>query len=264
MRRLFAALRFLTIVPLPGSFGASGEDLSRCAPMFPVVGIMLGAFCGALAWSLSLISPPLLTAACVVATMLAFSGALHMDGLSDTADGFFSSRPKERILEIMKDSRVGAMGVIAIVCTLMLKFASLASLTGPALWTAAFLAPLAGRCVMVLQMATLPYIRPGGLGSVFDRGSVRLAAVFAAGVLVIVNCGILAGVAWLVSGEKALLSALVGGLAVSVAAVVTALAFSWYCHRKIGGATGDTYGASCELGETATMIAMAMWTFSIR
>ena len=264
MNRLFAALRFLTILPLPGTRGTASDDLARSVPMFPLVGLLLGLLAGAVAWGLSMIAPPLLAAAGVVAAMLAFSGGLHMDGLSDTADGFLSSRPRERIVEIMKDSHVGAMGVIVIVCTLLIKFAALASLPGQFLWAAAFLAPLCGRCVMVLQMAMLPYIRPNGLGSVFNRRSLNLAAVGAVILLTAASCSIFACSSLHDANVKNMLLAGVGGLAVVTAAVVSALAFSFYCYRKIGGATGDTYGAACELGELVTVVALAIWTFSVR
>ena len=127
MKALFAALRFLTILPIPGNWGTAEEDIAE-VPFFPVVGLLLGAVAAAAAEGAAPFAPPMLPAVGIVIVLLGFSGCLHLDGLADTADGFLSSRSREQILEIMKDSRTGAMGVTAIVCLLLLKFASLASL----------------------------------------------------------------------------------------------------------------------------------------
>ena len=175
MKPLFAAIRFLTILPIPGDWGTAEEDLARSVPWFPVIGLLLGAIAAAAAWGLSFVAPPMVTAAVVVVLLLSFSGCLHADGLADSADGMLSSRPRERILEIMKDSHTGAMGVIAIACVLLLKFAALASLPAERLWPAVLLMPLAGRCAIVVQMSLLPYARPDGLANVFYRRPTRLA-----------------------------------------------------------------------------------------
>ena len=184
----------------------------------------------------------MLAAAVLVVVLLSFSGCLHLDGLADTADGFLSSRPRERILEIMKDSHIGAMGVIAIVCLLLLKFASLASLPAATLWPAVLLMPLAGRCAIVVHMALLPYARPSGLGAIFYRRRPRWAAVWAAAVLAVVCTAFLG---W-------------RGLLLWAVCMAVTGAFSVYVYRKIGGATGDTFGAVCEIVEAVPAIVFAM------
>lgn len=211
-------------------------------PWFPIIGLLLGAAAAGLAWVLSMWAPSLLVAAVLVVVLLSFSGCLHLDGLADTTDGFLSSRPRERILEIMKDSHVGAMGVIAIACLLLLKFASLASLPAGTLWPAVLLMPLAGRCAIVVQMALLPSARPSGLGAIFYRRRPRWAAVWAAGVLAAVSVGILG---W-------------RGLMVWVVCMGGTAALSAYAYRKIGGATGDTFGAVCEIVEAVPAIVLAI------
>ena len=243
MRRFLAAVRFLTILPLPGTWGTAEADLAGSVPFFPVVGLLLGGVAAAAAWGLSLGVPPLVAGATIVILLIAFSGGLHMDGLSDTADGFLSSRPRERVLEIMKESHVGAMGVIAIVGVLLMKFAALASLGQSDLWRAALLMPLAGRCAVVVQMAAIPYVRPQGLGAAFSKGRPRLAAVLAAAVL--------GAAGWGVLGTR--------GLCVAGVCIAASLAFAAYCYRKIGGATGDTYGAGCEIVEVVPPLTLAAW-----
>jgi adenosylcobinamide-GDP ribazoletransferase len=241
MKPLLAAIRFLTILPVPGAWGTAEEDLARSVPWFPLIGLLLGAAAAGLAWVMSCTAPPMLAAAAIVCVLLGFSGCLHLDGLADTADGFLSSRPRQRILEIMKDSHIGAMGVIAIACVLLLKFAAMASLSAAALWPAVLVMPLAGRCAIVVQMALLPYARPDGLGAIFYQRQSRWAAVWAAGVLAAVGLGILG---W-------------RGLAVWAVCMAVTAAFSVYAYRKIGGATGDTFGAVCEIVEAVPAIILA-------
>jgi adenosylcobinamide-GDP ribazoletransferase len=245
MKQLLAALRFLTILPIPGSWGTGEDDLARSVPWFPVVGLLLGAAGGAAAWALSLVVPPMLAAAATVIVLLSFSGCLHLDGLSDTADGFLSSRSRERVLEIMKDSHIGAMGVIAIVCVLLMKFASLVSLPG-ATWPAVMLMPLAGRCALVWHMALLPYARPDGLGAVFYRRRPRWAAAWATVVLGAVAFGVLG----------------IEGLVIWAVCLAMTLVLSAYVHRKIGGATGDTLGAVCEIIEVVPAVTLAIERFA--
>lgn len=243
MKRLLAAIRFLTILPLPGTWGTAEADLARSAPFFPVVGILLGALAALLAWAASPVAPPMVASAGIVVLLLGFSGGFHLDGLADTADGLLSSKPRDRVLEIMKDSRVGAMGVMAIVCVLLLKFASLASLRQEYLWRAALLMPLAGRCAIVVQMALLSYVRPGGLGAVFYASRPYLAAMEAV-VVLLVAC-------WIVLGT--------GGLVVAGLSIVVALGLAAYYRHKIGGATGDTFGAACEIVEIVPALTLALW-----
>jgi len=242
MRSLVAALRFLTILPIPGSWGSTEDDLARSATWFPVVGLLLGAVAAGFAMVLPMVAPPLVCAGTMVVVLTGFSGGMHLDGLSDAADGLLSSRPRERILEIMKDSHIGAMGVMAIVGTLLLKFAALASPSAGGLWATALVMPLAGRCAIVVQLALLPYARASGLAGIFYRRRNRLTSLWAAALLAAVACGVLG---W-------------RGLAVGAASVGVAIVFSAYVYRKIGGATGDTLGAVCEIVELVPALVLVL------
>ncbi len=214
--------------------------------MFPLVGATIGAVIGALAWGFAFIFPQPVTAILLVVVMWGISGGLHMDGLSDTADGFFSSRPKQRILEIMKDSRVGAMGVVAIVFALLCKVVCLGSLDGQLLWRSAALAVLTGRCAMLIGMVILPSANPdSGLGAMFLQKRFWWEAILAA---------VVAG------GGGFVLLGFAGLISVAIALAVVLL-FSLKCYRTIGGATGDTMGACCELAETALLLASTAHVF---
>lgn len=242
MKSFVAALRFLTILPIPGSCGTAEDELACSVGWFPLVGLLLGGTAAGAAFLLSMAAPPLVSAVVLVVLLMSFSGCLHLDGLADTADGFLSSRSRERILEIMKDSHVGAMGVIAIVGTLMLKFAALASAEGCELWAISLMMPLAGRCAIVVEMALLPNARPDGMLSVFARGRPRWSALAGVGLLLLVCC--------LASGWR--------GVVAWGASIGLALLFSAYVYRKIGGATGDTLGAACEIVEAAPALVLVL------
>ena len=243
MNSLLAAIRFLTIIPVPGNRGTDQKHLAPSLFWFPVVGTLIGGVLGGIFVFLTALIPlQQITALLAVLALLSASGGLHLDGVADCADGFFSSRPRARILEIMKDSRIGAMGVIALVFVILLKAAAFNSLPAGYLWKAVVLMPITGRCAILIMMALLPYARPeGGLGSLFYKKSNRFYAVW--------GLAFMFGAGWLVAAKQ--------GLVISAAALILALAFSWYCKRKIGGATGDTLGAVCELTETVTAIAFA-------
>jgi adenosylcobinamide-GDP ribazoletransferase len=244
MKPLLAAIRFLTIVPLPASWETDEDDLARSLSWFPVVGLLIGLAASGLTAALAREFPPLVSAVVLVIVLAGVSQALHLDGLSDTADGFLSSRPRERVLEIMRDSHIGAMGVVSIVLILLLKVASLGSMPTGDLWRAAVLMPVAGRCAILVQMAMLPYARPeGGLASIFYRGGRTGCAIGAVAAL----------------GLVGFLAARWAGLSAAGVTLVLVAVFSAYSYRRIGGATGDTLGASCELAEAATALTMAGW-----
>lgn len=233
LKPFLAALGFLSIAPLPGGLAGGEKELSSCLKFFPLVGLLMGVLFAALDRMLIACFPPLLASALLMVAMLMVSGGLHLDGLADTADGYFSARSRERMLEIMRDSRTGPMGVIAVLCVLLVKVAALASL--PLGWRAATVAlmPLAGRCALVLNLVLLPYARPSGLATIFHRQRTWSQAMWAGAVVCL--AGWLA-LSWI-------------GLGAAVASVLAACLFAVYSWRKIGGLTGDTLGAACELTE---------------
>jgi adenosylcobinamide-GDP ribazoletransferase len=243
MKRFLAALRFLTILPLPGTWGTSEADLAGSVAFFPAVGLLLGVAAAAVACGATQVAPPLVAAAAILVSLMAFSGCLHLDGLADTADAFLSSRSRERMLEIMKDSHTGAMGAAAIVMLLLTKFAALASLPTAVVWPAALLMPLAGRTAIVIHMALLPYVRPAGVGAVFYRQRPRWSALGAA--------TLLAAVSWGVLGRP--------GLVVAAACLAAMGLLAVYVRHKIQGATGDTLGAACELLELVPPLTLSVW-----
>jgi adenosylcobinamide-GDP ribazoletransferase len=240
MKPLLAAIQFLTVIPFPKSFTGGEKELEKCMPFFPVVGLLIGIIIAAFDHVMGFIFPPLPASVMTVIAMTGISGGLHMDGLADTADGFFSARPRERVLEIMRDSRTGVMGVLAVVFVIVLKVSVLISLFPPLRPGIIVLMPLAGRCSFVVMMTALPYVRrEGGLATAFGVGKSWLNVLWTSAFLL--AAGWLAG-HWM-------------GLAASFSALLMAALFSVYCFRKIGGYTGDTLGAGCEITEIIPAIA---------
>jgi adenosylcobinamide-GDP ribazoletransferase len=242
MKSLCAALGFLTVLPLPARWLGNEEDLGRCAGWFPLVGAMIGCATALLDLGLRTILPPTVVSVITVLALLAASGGLHMDGLADTADGFFSSRSRERMLEIMRDSRSGPMGVMAISGLLLLKSVTLSAVPAPLRPAAIVLMPLAGRTALTVNLTLLPYARSeGGLAGVFRP--TRRQGLLAVALLTVG--------AWLLQGNPGLITA-------AASLVVMGLLTAW-SKSKIGGFTGDTLGATCEVTELIpAMVAAAL------
>lgn len=240
MRSLLAALQFLTVIPVPVRLDE--RDFQSAPFWFPLVGLLLGGL-AVLADTLMVRTecPGLLPSILTIGWLSALTGGLHLDGLADTADGFLSARPRARVLEIMRDSRIGTMGVLALLLVLAVKVAALAELAGAMRWKALLWAPLAGRSVQVIVMSLLPYARKeGGLAAVFlnGRSNARMA---------------LAGLCLL---SSALLLFGLRSASVNLAAVVVISATaSLWSLRRIGGFTGDTLGATSEMIEAAVLVA---------
>jgi adenosylcobinamide-GDP ribazoletransferase len=250
IRPFFSALRFLTPVPVPGSWAGGERELSRSLWFFPIVGLLIGGVVAAACFGLDQILPPLAGSAIVVCLLIAASRGLHMDGLADTADGLLSSRPREQMLTIMRDSHTGAMGVVAVVCVIVVKTALLTSITPEgSRWKIALLMPLAGRCVQVVTMAAFSYAREGGgLATAFVISGARRLALPAWASVVLFAGG------WLLEGTE--------GLVAAGASIVSGFAVGLYCHRQIGGYTGDTLGATNELVECMPALVGAIWAWN--
>lgn len=165
-----------------------------------------------------------------------------MDGLADTCDGIFSARKKERMLEIMKDSRIGTNGTIAVVFDMLVRTAILASLDVAVILWVVFTGPIASRALLPLLMRLSVYARAEGMGGLF-LGKVnwnRSIAAFAGGL----------AASWLTLGLAGLLS--------FAAALLAVLLFRSYIYSKLQGMTGDTIGAANEIAEVVFALAAAV------
>ena len=235
-------MTFLTIFPLSRDLDRGPQDISNSRAFYPAVGLMMGLLLvGVEEGSSRLFSEPM-TAAFLVATMVIVTRALHLDGLMDVCDGVFGGFTTERRLEIMRDSRVGAFGVVGGVTVLLLKYGALLSLlllSEPGKEWALLLFPAISRWTMVVLLGAFPYVRTQGLGSPFHGGGIKIATTIAA-VSALAASFLLGGFA---------------GLGLFFGAVALAWLMGFAMAKALGGLTGDTYGATTEIIETAVIIA---------
>ena len=242
MNSFLIGLQFLTRIHLVRQTVWTAEDFGRSTRFFPLVGLVLGICYALAAWLLLYaLGMRSLTAALLLILPLLLTGGLHADGFMDTADGVFSGRDRARKLEIMKDSRVGAFGVVSFVMLMFVQYALLSDLAPMLFVPALFVMPIIGRLAMVLAVACFPYAREDGMGKTFadmaDRSTVVIAALTTA--ILVLPWGALAAAA-LVLGT------------------LFALLFCRIITNVLGGVTGDVYGAATVLTETLVLAVFSL------
>ena len=239
MIALLAAFQFLTILPPVVRRPFTHEELGRAVGFYPLAGLGLGAVLAALAWLSGRAFSPAVVAALVLAAWAVLTRGLHLDGWMDACDGLFGGFTPERRLEIMRDSRVGAFGVIGGVLVLLVQFAALnAAGVRPA---ALLLAPTLGRWAMAAALVAFPYARAEGLGRAMkDHARWPQAALATA---------IAGAAAWLLAGWV--------GIAVLGLAALLMWGGARFALARVPGLTGDLYGALGVAVETATLLVFA-------
>jgi adenosylcobinamide-GDP ribazoletransferase len=239
---LLRATSFLTRLPVPVPGPAQAGDLAAAAHAFPLVGAAVGALAGLaglLAAGLGL--PPALAAGVALAAQVLLTGALHEDGLADVADGLGAGRDRVRTLAVMRDSRIGSFGVLALTGSLGLRWAALAALADPYAAGAGLLAAAAASRAGAAALLLLPPARADGQGAFAGRPAVALV--------------------WIAIGWAALLALLalpagaaLAGLTTAAIAAALVAALAW---QRLAGQTGDVLGAAQQAGETAFLLALA-------
>ncbi|HEX2147989.1 MAG TPA: adenosylcobinamide-GDP ribazoletransferase [Pseudorhizobium sp.] len=248
---LARSLGFLSRIPIPSRcFDGHDGSVSRAVRVFPLAGLVIALPGGLLLWLLlEWEAQPLLAALIALTTVTLLTGALHEDGLADAADGFGGGRDREHILAIMKDSRNGSYGVIALILSFALRATALAALAAasPALSALALLsAATFSRALMVAHWRALPAARPGGVAAAAGRPEAD-ARTFALASAMLICLLLLIPVA----GLLPLLFAL-------ALATLIVFALTRHAERRIGGHTGDTIGASQQVGEIVFLTALAL------
>jgi len=237
LTRILAALALLTRIPVRRPF--STKELAQATPFLPVIGALVGVAQVFVLRLLAPFLPPLLLSVSLLAVAACLTGALHLDGLADTADGFGGGHSREETLRIMRDPAIGTYGAVAVMLMLMARASALSTLierraAGPFL----LLAPALSRWTMVALGHALSYARPedglGSLAGTVTRRQLALATAITAAVSVAAR-GQYAIAAW--------------GAAIGVT-VICGRIFA----RRLGGFTGDTLGANSELTEAAVLV----------
>jgi len=237
IRKLVYALRFMTILPIPWRENEDLVQVSRSSSMFPLVGLFIGALLWLTGQAGSYFFSESATAFLQTTMWVLLTGGLHLDGLSDTFDGLGCRRDREKTLEVMKDSRLGAFGALSLILQVGLKFVFIQELNrlGPLL---ILIPPVTGRWGQLISIYSFPSARKDGMGRFF-REHIRHLEVFFGLICTVVIC------LWLMSWTGLVLLILHG-----VFVYLISLAIS----RKLGGLTGDVYGLVCETGESVTLI----------
>jgi cobalamin 5'-phosphate synthase/cobalamin synthase len=236
VRALLTAFAFLTRIPVPGAASFDGDDVARSAEWFPLVGMVLGGMYSVAALVFRNHLPSLVCAALLILLDVLLTGALHFDGLADTADGFGGGKSIEDKLRIMRDHVIGSYGGVALALVVVLKVSAYSVILKQGDWLKVLvLIPGLGRWSILLMTAALPYARqsPSAI-----QGMGRRSLVFGS-VLMLAGTGVALSMR--------------GWIAMAVVMAVSA-GFGLYCKRQIRGITGDTLGANLQLCESAALL----------
>jgi len=261
MRSLRLAVSLFTVIPVGGDAELREGDAVRAVLWMPVVGLLLGLGGAGVMLGVDAggFGGPrrLLGAALAVALIALVTGGLHLDGLADTADGLGSRRPAADALAIMRRSDVGPMGVAALVLVLLIQVAALASVPRASLGAAALvLAQVTGRVSVVVATGS-PAARPGGFGALVAGQTTERARTLIVAILgcAIAAAGLAAGAAGLTSHGAGLAAS---GLAAALGGLLAGTALQQVARRRLGGMTGDVFGAILEVSAATAMVASAL------
>ena len=242
----FSAVIFYTVIPLPASLITSWE---RVACWASSIGLFLGLVMGSAHYLLDLVGCSSLLNGAIIATFwLGITGGLHLDGAMDTADGLAVNEPEKR-LEVMKDSNTGAFGAMALVVILLLKTITISEITYD-IWFNLILAASWSRWGQLLAIALYPYLRPTGKGAFHKENLGIYSDIFLSTLIVLM--GSFSGLFFNIIGWVQLLSL------VSCCGAI-ALVVGYYFYLKLGGHTGDTYGAVVEWSEVLILLFLNLY-----
>ena len=239
MRAFWIGLQFLTRISIVKQDNWTEGDFGKSVKFFPLIGAVLGIVYAAIVFIMyfwlpekGVELPRHVRSVIMLITPLLLTGGLHCDGFMDTMDGLFSGRSRERMLEIMKDSRVGSNGVVGFGLLVVVEWAIILDMPSAFLVQAFFVMPIISRLMMVGAIKLYPYARPEGMGKAFVKHSESWSLMFAA-----------------VSTAVLLFPTGFNGLVAAFAAGMFAVFFSGYAVKRLGGLTGDLYGAITTLTE---------------
>lgn len=239
IRRLVLMLQFFTRIPIKLNLAANSEDFGKALIFAPFVGLIIGAILAAASFGLLYLFPRLMVAAIVLVLYIIITGGLHLDGLGDTFDGIYSNRSKERILEIMRDSRVGTNAVLAVVSVLLLNYVALSQINSTYFLRIILFMPVAGRVGSIVGAAVSKYARTGeGLGKSFIEFCGKKELFWGLLIYIVISLLTFDYKMWIILFFPP----------------ISAFLFVKGLSHEIGGATGDILGAVCELNQCIFLI----------
>ena len=234
------ALQFLTLVPLRLPRSIPDGAFPGAVAVFPLVGLLIGVAVAAIDAGASSILPAFVVAALDLVAIVVIAGGLHLDGLADATDGLLGDLPRERRLEVMREPAVGTYGIAAVVLVLLVEYGALLSL-GPAIRLASLVAALTlSRWAMSLMLWLFPYARDPGVGSPFRAGLSSAHTAISTAVAMVVALALFG----------------TAGLVLLITAASLALLVGLLALRRVGGCTGDVYGAGGELAFAGSLVAV--------
>lgn len=238
MRLFLVAFQFLTIVPLPFTVRCEEQDLGRSMAFFPLVGFALGALLVGADYLLAPLFPRGVSDLILIVLLTVVTGGLHLDGLSDVCDGLAARGSRERFLEVMKDSRVGAVGALSLVLALGLKYQALLAVPAEHKREVLLFFPIAARFAQVQMTVGSERARKEGLGQAFIGG---------AGIPQFL-------IAYLFTLAAGYLFLGMNGVFCALFTYLATWAIKSWSHRRLGGVTGDVIGCASELNEIFSLL----------
>jgi adenosylcobinamide-GDP ribazoletransferase len=243
VKNFIQAISFLTILPVGHPSLSEEKQLARAMAYFPLVGLMIGLILALGYYLLSFFLPRALVLWISIGLLALLTRGLHLDGFADTMDGLGSGGPKEKILEVMRDSRIGAFGVMGLILLIGAKYLALDQIPNLSIPFTLILMAVIGRNAMVLVCYRSPYARSeGGLAKPFAE---NLSARE-----VLISSALTFGIAFLLIGVK--------GIAISLGIGLFSLGYRYFFIKKLGGVTGDVLGAANELAELLCLLLLVI------
>ena len=236
MKRLLFALQFLTIIPVRITGRIKNENISGSLLAFPMVGFLIGSVLAAFAFVFSLL-PVSVMAALILILSAWLTGGLHLDGFADSCDGLYGRFSQQKRLANMKDSHIGAMGAIGLICLLLLKFSLIANISYNVLWKTLIMMGTFSRWTQVCSCYSTKYLRKKGTAKQFI-GCARLKDVIVGALFVLTIF---------------LLLTQIKGVYIFFLSCIAVITFIGFIQKRLGGMTGDTIGAVNEIAEVSCL-----------
>jgi len=243
-KQIICAIQFLTRIPLPIKIDISEKNFGKSIAYAPLVGSIIGAIMCIVYYLISLSGAFSVAVIVSLATYVVITGALHIDGLGDTFDGLFSNKSKDRMLEIMRDSRMGTNGIVAIFFVLIIDIFALTEVNNASIYVILLVMPIIGRLGTITSVSFSRYARSTGMGGLFINNCG--ITEFLIGFLITVIIGFFAIGIWIIP------AILICIMFSSIFIIIT--------KSKIDGMTGDTCGAVCEICQMLFLVfALFVW-----
>ncbi|MFH1394550.1 MAG: adenosylcobinamide-GDP ribazoletransferase [Candidatus Omnitrophota bacterium] len=237
MKHFILAVQFLTILPVKIKAKITSRDLGKALTYFPMVGAVIGSLSAVTYIAFSFLSKDIGVAMVLIVSSV-LTGAIHLDGFGDACDGFYGTNSKEKVLDIMRDSRIGAIGVIGLICLFLLKFVLLMSVPPNIFWKTIIVMTMFARWIQVAVCFRFDYVREEGKAKSFmdyvTKKEFFLATVF------------LISFVFVLTGVK--------GIAIVLISTLPVMFFTKRVKKRITGMTGDTIGAASEIAEITFLL----------